>query len=178
MLGSLVRPGRSTARPLHRCGALAAAHRGQEEVDRQGQEDTTGCSRLPPRGPLTWDLAARSGDRSDRSLRSFQACAAPRAAILTRKPAQGARRGAASQAGRGEGGRGRRGEGRGRGLAAPPAPPPPPGPACCPRDMAAPLRRLLREPCVSRRDSHLGPKFTFSLQRPRGLLTVLPRLTM
>ncbi|TKC42553.1 hypothetical protein EI555_009875, partial [Monodon monoceros] len=54
----------STTAVQNRCGALAAAHRGQEEVDRQGQEGIIGCSRLPPRGPLTWDLAARSGDRS------------------------------------------------------------------------------------------------------------------
>lgn len=108
-------PGRSTARPLHRCGALAAAHRGQEEVDRQGQEGIIGCSRLPPRGPLTWDLAARSGDRSARSLSSFQACATTGAAILTRKLERRARRAAANQAGRGEGGKGRGGEGAGPG---------------------------------------------------------------
>ena len=61
----------------------------QEEEGRRGRKGTNGCSRPHQKGPLTWDLAARSGGRSTRSLRSFRACAPTGAAILSRKPARG-----------------------------------------------------------------------------------------
>lgn len=170
VLGSLVRRRRSTARPLHRCGAAATAH---PVPGRGGQKGTEGDQRLleaPTKGSAHLGPGRQERGRSARSLRSFRACAPTGAAILSRKPARGSRRGAGGAEGAEEEGGGRAGR---------PPPTARPAPSARPRLVTLGRGRTLRErlskPCVPHDDRHPAPN---SLSAFGASSSALPRVTV